>query len=462
MGGIVSKPPDADQVKLAACGQWLPILATIGIAEINLDGHNHPCPKCGGKDRFAAFKDVADNGGVICRKCHSDGGDGFATVMWYLGVGFPEALEAVASAIGMNNSVGNRIQNGKATTKTGYATAKEAIDATDQSLPKHDRVAEYAYEVGEDVIGYVLRYEDAGGKTFRQVSKHGTQWQRRGPPAKWPLYRLSELKCADRIVLVEGEKAVEAARGIGLNATTSAGGSKGAKNTDWTPLAGKTVVVLPDNDEAGEQYADNVTETLRQLEPPAKVLQVNLPELPSKGDIVDWIDLQFGDAAEPDTILARLNQLIDDADYSAYPKPSPMDVVDMVGNFPSESEPIIDGILRRGETCNLIASPKAGKSWLTLGLGLSIATGRQWLGRDVTAGKVLIIDNELRPATIASRLKTVCRNMEIDTERLRGRLHIESLRGRLCDLFRMEQYFEEIKDASYDLIVAGCLLPLPA
>ena len=42
---------------------------------------------------------------------------------------------------------------------------------------------------------------------------------------------------------------------------------------------------------------------------------------------------------------------------------------------------VIDGLLRLGETANVIAAPKMGKSWLTLDLVLSVATGRRWLGK---------------------------------------------------------------------------------
>ena len=41
----------------------------------------------------------------------------------------------------------------------------------------------------------------------------------------------------DTIYVCEGERATDAARGLGLQCVTSAGGSKAARQTDWTPLA---------------------------------------------------------------------------------------------------------------------------------------------------------------------------------------------------------------------------------
>ena len=76
---------------------------------------------------------------------------------------------------------------------------------------------------------------------------------------------------------------------LGLLATTSAHGADGAGLTDWEPLAGRRVVILPDNDKGGSGYAQKVASFLSQLSTPAKVKIVELPGLPEKGDCVEWI-----------------------------------------------------------------------------------------------------------------------------------------------------------------------------
>jgi hypothetical protein len=65
-------------------------------------------------------------------------------------------------------------------------------------------------------------------------------------PDPRPLYRLPEIPSAPRVIVTEGEKAADAARCLGFVATTSAGGSGAATKTDWRPLAGKEVWILPD------------------------------------------------------------------------------------------------------------------------------------------------------------------------------------------------------------------------
>ncbi len=46
-------------------GNWRAVLASLGIDAAVLDGRHHPCPGCGGKDRFR-FDDQDGRGTWIC------------------------------------------------------------------------------------------------------------------------------------------------------------------------------------------------------------------------------------------------------------------------------------------------------------------------------------------------------------------------------------------------------------
>lgn len=77
---------------------------------------------------------------------------------------------------------------------------------------------------------------------------------------------------------------------------------------------------------------------------------------------------------------------------------------------PTLNAPVVDGLLRFGETSNIISYSKVGKSWLAYGLTLDIITGGTWFGRFITTkGRVLYIDNELHKSTIANRFPAVAR-----------------------------------------------------
>jgi hypothetical protein len=144
------------------------------------------------------------------------------------------------------------------------------------------------------------------------------------------------------------------------------------------------------------------------------------------------------------------------------PEPRPDDplepafvlAVDLHEQYPALRPPIINKLLREGETMNIIAAPKTGKSWLTLDLALSVASGRPWLGRyETTPGEVLIIDNELHRETSASRVPQVARARGLDFQQVGRRVAIDNLRGRLRDIFALRPYFERLEPGRFRLII---------
>jgi hypothetical protein len=88
-------------------------------------------------------------------------------------------------------------------------------------------------------------------------------------PAPRPLYKLDEIQSNPNspIVVCEGEKAADAAARIFPKSvvTTSCGGGGATGKTDWTPLAGRKVLIWPDNDEPGARYAGDVAKELAEL-----------------------------------------------------------------------------------------------------------------------------------------------------------------------------------------------------
>ncbi len=93
-------------VKEAASGRWPEILSRLaGVDQSILDGRHHPCPKCGGTDRFRAFDD--GTGGALCNQCFATkNGDGFAVLQWLTGDDFGQSLQRVADYVGVRSTNG--------------------------------------------------------------------------------------------------------------------------------------------------------------------------------------------------------------------------------------------------------------------------------------------------------------------------------------------------------------------
>ena len=132
-------------------------------------------------------------------------------------------------------------------------------------------------------------------KRFKQQAADGS-WSIKG--VRRVPYRLPELRAADPtsvVYIVEGEKDADRLAALGLVATTNSGGaSKSPRTSNWLPefsdhLKGRRVCVLPDNDDAGRNHAAQVANTLVARGIDHRI--VNLPNLPEKGDVSDWLDM---------------------------------------------------------------------------------------------------------------------------------------------------------------------------
>jgi hypothetical protein len=157
-------------------------------------------------------------------------------------------------------------------------------------------VYQWAYRDSDrKIIGYTRRYEnEAEEKSIIPFFKREDgNWCAGIDLKPRPLFGLDKLaKCStDEIVIIaEGEKSAVAYQNLGFCAVTSIGGANAANKSDWSPLIGfSNVVISPDNDKAGEQYARDVFAELRKLSPESDTLIIRLPNLPVAGDIVDYI-----------------------------------------------------------------------------------------------------------------------------------------------------------------------------
>lgn len=167
---------------------------------------------------------------------------------------------------------------------------------------------------GKEILPLVYcRHPDTGATAWR--------WQQWAEPR--PLYGLDRLAARPDapVLLVEGEKCADAPLELlpELVPVTWSGGSNAVTKADWSPLAGRTVLIWPDADaqrerlskvekaagvdpdskpmlpehkQPGVKAAEQIAAILLMLQPPARVRVVITPppgELPAGWDIADAI-----------------------------------------------------------------------------------------------------------------------------------------------------------------------------
>jgi len=104
------------------------------------------------------------------------------------------------------------------------------------------------------LIAVVYRYDPPGRK--KEFRPWDARRRKMAPPEPRPLYNQPGLATAAQVVLVEGEKCAQALIDAGFVATTAMHGANApVDKTDWSPLSGKAVLVWPDRDKPGWEYA---------------------------------------------------------------------------------------------------------------------------------------------------------------------------------------------------------------
>jgi hypothetical protein len=158
---------------------------------------------------------------------------------------------------------------------------------------------------GRDGTIATYDYQDADGELrFQLIRSNPKGFSQRRPdpdhPGKWIAnlkgveripYRLPELRSADPndlVHVVEGEKDVDRLIAVGLVATCNPMGAGKWREEYSRELAGRDVIVIPDNDDAGRDHAEKVA---RSVAPYARTVRIlNLPGLPPKGDVSDFLN----------------------------------------------------------------------------------------------------------------------------------------------------------------------------
>lgn len=341
-----------------------------------------------------------------------------------------------------------------------FKSAHDAVAELERQHGPRSTTWTYTTETGEPE-GVIVRWDlPDGGKDIRPVSREGSGWKIGGMKAPRPLYRLPELVGATRIYITEGEKAAEAVRSVGLVATTSPHGSLSAASANWSVLAGKDCVLVPDRDFAGATYAATVISILSKLTPRPTVRLLELPDLPAGGDFVEFLEAR--DCKTSDEIRAEVEALANalepvhppEAADSTAGKPLLVNLADV---HPTPVRWLWPGRVAIGKITFVAGDPGLGKSFISLDMIARVSTGAGWPDQPgqptEPAGAVLLSAEDDLADTIRPRLDAA----GADTTRIRALQAVKRVDPRtgaefqdafslMSDLAALEQAIKETPD----------------
>lgn len=242
--------------------------------------------------------------------------------------------------------------------------------------------ATYRYtDAADRLIFEVCRFEwtnEAGRKekSFRQRrpgERAGTWiWSTKG--IKQVPYRAAEvIEAVARetiVFIVEGEKDADNLAKLGIPATCNAMGAGKWPEELNDYFRDANVVIVPDNDEPGRKHRDLVARSLADVG--AKIRILELPGLPEKGDVSDWIEAGGTVEAFYDLVETKAWRWTAAASYRSHFQAVRWADLDKPG---LEHEWLIKGLLTRGERSMVAGPSQSGKSFAILDLALAVARG---------------------------------------------------------------------------------------
>lgn len=184
-----------------------------------------------------------EKAGLWTDRATGDGGDAFDLIAAHHGLDakrdFTRVLDLAEDLVGRapTTAVHKRHNKELPTDDLGPATAKwDYLDAQGR------------------LIAVVYRYDPPGRK--KEFRPWDAKRRKMTPPEPRPLYNQPGMTRAAQVVLVEGEKCAQALIDAGVCATTAMHGANApVDKTDWSPLKDKAVLIWPDRDKPGWEYA---------------------------------------------------------------------------------------------------------------------------------------------------------------------------------------------------------------
>ena len=248
---------------------------------------------------------------------------------------------------------------------------------------KPSLVASYPYCDPDGIVKYeVCRFEP---KTFRQrrIVDGKTLW---GLGDVEPLpYRLPDLvNNQDKpILIVEGEKDADNLAALGFVATCNSGGAGKWPEVLNQWFLDRNVIILPDNDKAGENHVRTLLGNLQGLAKRIKVVRLPVQD---KGDVSDWIE-GGGTAAQLREMIKAEKEIVEVV------TPLPVLTLADIEKLPPV-EWLVEGLIPDKSLSMMYGEPGCGKTFIALDMALSIAHETTWQNQAVLGGQVVYVAGE--------------------------------------------------------------------
>jgi hypothetical protein len=268
-------------------------------------------------------------------------------------------------------------------------TLADLFPPTDTPTKRGTVVKTYDYrdEAG-DLLFQTVRYDPKDFLQRQPDGKGGWRWNLRG--VRRVLYNLPQIVTEPPdhpIFIVEGEKDADRLAEENILATTNPMGAGKWRDEYSQALAGRHVVILPDNDEPGVAHAGQVLQSLRGVAASVKV--VPLPDLPPKGDVSDWLE-NGGTAMKLWQLVEEANAVGADEPKSEEPPPGPQQerqsgglaTTCLTSVHPEPIRWLVPGYFPLGKLILLAGDGGNGKSTLTLDLTADLSRALPCFGGD--------------------------------------------------------------------------------
>lgn len=332
-----------------------------------------PCPECGpgrAKKNTRSLSVYRDEDGMVRYKCHYPG---CVNEKWQsvkdpdpsFVKNAPEALKAIPVPAGIpipTEYLGNHLYWYRDIDGT-YLFANQRIN------------------IGATKLYVPFIYTDEGFVT--------------GKMAKWPenyrgLYGAETIPGRKKVVIVEGEKAADAAMKLFPNyaVVTWKGGANNLKSADWSLLRGiESALLWPDNDQPGK---DAMYKISRQL-PISDVRIANVEHLPNGADLADdlpradirkAVETAFVQTQEMEGVFS-LEDIEKQLEEVGLPRISGFEVFDGNTKLPRSGLAVIEGRTKHGKSALAVALTSR---MLHLGLESNVL----FYSYEMTAAKVFL------------------------------------------------------------------------